>query len=240
MTYLQFLLVFVLPPLLALYRPWGAWRRVPRVRTAALALPFSALLYTTPWDNLLVALGIWSYGPDRVVGTIGWVPIEEYLFFLLQPLLVLGWLLTVRLDEAQAQPADHRTSQRAVVAALALVGIAGAVMIAYPTTRYLGLILAWAAPVLALLWAFTGDVVRQRTRRYAVAVLAPTVYLWLADGVAIRLGIWRIAEPTTTGLAVLGLPVEEMTFFLCTTLLCVHGALLFLEPWRLRWITTRS
>ena len=46
-----------------------------------------AVLYTTPWDNYLVATGVWWYDPHLVAGLVlGWVPIEEYTFFILQTL----------------------------------------------------------------------------------------------------------------------------------------------------------
>ena len=44
-----------------------------------------ALSYTTPWDNYLVATRVWWYDPALVAGiTLGWVPIEEYTFFVVQ------------------------------------------------------------------------------------------------------------------------------------------------------------
>ena len=44
----------------------------------------------------LVFREVWGYPPGRVLATIGYVPVEEYMFFLLQPLLAgatLYWLL---------------------------------------------------------------------------------------------------------------------------------------------------
>lgn len=229
MTYLAFLLLFILPPLVALFtmppRPRGA-----RVRLTLAVLPLIALAYTTPWDNYLVASGIWGYGADRVLGTIGWVPVEEYIFFLLQPLLGVAWLLRCRLHEVE--PAG-RSASRALGAALwLLVALAGVLLLGRESTRYLALILAWAAPVLAIQWWFTGDVALGAPRRYLAVVAAPTLWLWLADALAIRSGIWHISERYTVGAAPFGLPVEEMTFFLVTHLLSVHGALLFLQPAR--------
>ena len=39
-----------------------------------------------------MARGVWGYGENRVLFTLGWVPFEEYLFFVLQTLLdrILG------------------------------------------------------------------------------------------------------------------------------------------------------
>lgn len=229
MTYLQFLLLFILPPLAALLLlPPRRFDR--RARVALLALPLIALAYTTPWDNYLVASGIWGYGADRVLGTIGWVPVEEYLFFLLQPLLGVAWLLRWRLHEAA--PAERSIARAAGAGLWLLVAVAGVLALGRESTRYLGLILAWAAPVVALQWWFTGDVVGRSPLRYLAVVAGPVLYLWLADAIAIRAGIWHISERFTIGVAPFGLPVEEMTFFLVTHLLSVHGALLFLQPAR--------
>ncbi len=41
-----------------------------------------AVAYTTPWDNYLVATGVWYYNPSLVTGLVlGYGPIEEYTFF---------------------------------------------------------------------------------------------------------------------------------------------------------------
>ena len=229
MTYLQFLALFILPPLTALL-VWPPRRFDRRVRLALLAQPVIALAYTTPWDNYLVASGIWAYGADRVVGTIGWVPVEEYLFFLLQPLLGAAWLLRWRLHEVA--PIERSVARAAGAALWLLVALGGALALGRESTRYFGLILAWAAPVLALQWWFTGDVVVRSPLRYLAVVAGPVLYLWLADAVAIRAGIWHISERFTIGVTPFGLPVEEMAFFLVTHLLSVHGALLFLQPAR--------
>ncbi len=95
MTYGSFLLIFLLPPTLLLVA--GLRRRIPR---RALLLPtvisVVAVLYTTPWDNYLVANRIWEYDPNRISGVLlGWVPLEEYLFFVLQPLLTGWWTLWI-------------------------------------------------------------------------------------------------------------------------------------------------
>ncbi|HEX2080504.1 MAG TPA: lycopene cyclase domain-containing protein, partial [Longimicrobium sp.] len=69
-------------------------------------------------------------------------------------------------------------------------------------------------------------------RRFAVAIGVPTLYLWMADAVAIRLGIWRISATQTLGIELGWLPLEEAAFFLATNLLVVQGLTLFLHPIR--------
>jgi lycopene cyclase domain-containing protein len=232
LTYLAFHFVFILPPI-ALLAAWVLPRRKRLPRRAGWALAAVAALalaWTTPWDNHLVARGVWRYGPDRVAGVIGWVPVEEYLFFILQPVLAGLWLYAVLLFSGDESPGGRRPSRFAPEAArwtaAGLWLVAGVVAWgALRETRatYLRLILVWAAPVLAGLWAWAGAEVWARRRAYLIGVAVPTVYLWMADAVAIRLGIWSIDPRYSTGIAILGLPVEEALFFLVTNLLVVIG-----------------
>src|SRR5690606_27373918 len=95
MTYWQFHLVFIVPALLLLAlvppRPLAGEARRKSLFYLVLIAAI-AFLYTTPWDNYLVYRGVWGYGTARVLGVIGYVPIEEYAFFLPQPFLTGLWL----------------------------------------------------------------------------------------------------------------------------------------------------
>lgn len=241
MTYLQYHLVFILPVLLGLLL-LTAWRRGPLAgayhpddrrtwRWLAL-LPLIALVYTTPWDNHLVFRQVWTYPPGRVLGTAGYVPYEEYAFFILQTLiagLFLLWLLRRdgRPAAAAASPGQVRWGGAAGLLGLAFLG---ALFLRQERTLYLGLILAWALPVLAAQWAFGGDLILGRARVFWTAVLVPTGYLWLTDALALHQGIWSISGRYTLGWKVGPLPVEEALFFLVTNLLVVSGLMLFLHP----------
>jgi len=228
-SYLAFHAVFIVPPLLVL--AWLQARRADRLPPRGglfLALMAAiALVYTTPWDNYLVWRGVWSYGPDRVLGTLGYVPVEEYLFFLLQPLLTGLWLY--RLLPVEPAPAGNASRWRGVLA-YGSAAAAGVLLLRRTEGTYLGLILGWAAPVLALQWAYAGREIWARRRAWVLGVAVPTLYLWMADAAAIRLGIWRISEAHTLGPALGPLPLEEAVFFLATNLLVVQGLLLFLHP----------
>jgi len=257
MTYLQFHLVFLLPPIALLL--WLARNDVrsrvrpgsedPRVQRASLGvLALLALVYTTPWDNYLVYRGVWGYPPGRVAFTIGYVPIEEYLFFLLQT--VLTGLILLASSRRLPSPATDPLSPNAAMAArivgttvfLALAA-AGFVLLRFESGLYLGLILAWAAPVAAIQWAAGGPELVRHARLVGTAIAVPTVYLWLADRAALELGIWWISPTFTTGIAPLGLPLEEATFFLFTNVIVVQGLTLFvlLGPrLRARWVALRA
>jgi lycopene cyclase domain-containing protein len=87
MSYTLFLVLFVCIPIaiLAIHLRRSV-RRSHLVILAGLAV--IAVLYTTPWDNYLVATGVWYYNTGLVLNkTIGYVPIEEYTFFILQSFL---------------------------------------------------------------------------------------------------------------------------------------------------------
>ncbi|WP_440765393.1 lycopene cyclase domain-containing protein [Natronorubrum sp. DTA7] len=228
-SYLTVHAAFVLPPIVAL--GWLAWRRPAawwnrRAFSGLAIILLLAFAYTTPWDNLLIAEGVWWYGDDAIVATVWYAPLEEYLFFILQPILTAFWLfqfLTVP-DRSLWIPRSHR-----IVGWLAglAIGVGGWLLLGSTSTLYLGAILLWAGPILAIQWAFgiTALWAVRRTVLFAVAV--PTLYLWLVDRVAIELGVWVISNEHTVGISLLGLPIEEALFFLVTNVFVVQGLVLY-------------
>lgn len=246
MTYAQFHALFVLPPLALLaLASWRAARagtpltgglgRPDRAAGRALAaLVAIALVYTFPWDALLIARGVWGYPPGRVAAALAGVPLEEIAFFALQTLGTGAFVLLLArgpLGRRPARAAPRPWPRNLAGAALLLAaGAAGAALLASPGGTYLGLILVWACPVLALQWGFGGDLIAGRARLALAGVLLPSAYLWLADRAALAAGVWWISEELTTGLRPLGLPVEEALFFLVTNALVVAGLLLMLHP----------
>ena len=246
MTYFQFHLFFTLPPLLILgLVSWLETRRghalggslgrqTPFAFWALLLHVLIAFTYTTPWDNLLVAQEVWGYGPERVWATIGYVPVEEYLFFILQTLItgLFLFLLARHMDGGRLELSPKRRTRVRVLGALfwLLMGAAGVLALSVPQGTYFGLIAVWAAPVIAVQWGFGGDLLVRRWRLLLPAIMVPTLYLWVADRLAIGDGIWWISERFSSGLTPFGLPIEEAFFFLVTNLLVVFGVTLALEP----------
>ncbi len=233
MTYLQFHFVFILPVIALLI-----WQHRKLANLSQDKIPIKwlfaiaaiALVYTTAWDNYLVYRGVWYYGLDRVIGTIGYVPIEEYLFFLLQPILTGLFLYVLLLNRTSHHTAGPTNKPRWTgVAVYALLTIAGVMHFKQDAGLYMGLILVWACPVLAAQWGYAGNWIWAERRLWLISTMIPTVYLWVADRVAIGLGIWHIAEEYTTGWHLFGLPIEEAVFFLVTNLLVIQGLFLFLH-----------
>ncbi len=235
MTYLGFHLVFILPALglvtlLAIRR--RALSRKELLWLGAIALV--ALVYTTPWDNYLVATGVWGYGSDRVLGTIGWVPIEEYLFFLLQPFLTGIWFYAL-LGRGEWTVAARPPARLVGLALLVLLFVVGVLSLTRPGGRYLGLILVWALPVVIVQWGIGGQFLWAMRRVIGQGVLVPTVYLWICDRIAIGVGIWEISPQATTGWHLFGLPIEEAVFFFITNVMVVQGLALVRVPFALQF-----
>jgi lycopene cyclase domain-containing protein len=242
MTYFQFLIRFILPPLLILLglNRLGRQKHLPHRLSAfhplsvILAHVLAALVYTTPWDNYLVATGVWWYHLDLVAGiTLGWVPIEEYIFFILQTLMTglwFTWLARKNVPSSTSirQTPGLRWSFTLALGAIWLVSV-GMIAASWQPGTYLGLILIWALPPVMLQTAFGADILLQEWRLVLPGVLIPTLYLSLADSLAIRAGTWTISPDQTTGIHLPGgLPLEEFIFFLTTNLLVVFGTTLVL------------
>jgi lycopene cyclase domain-containing protein len=192
-----------------------------------------ALVYTTPWDNYLVATRVWWYDPALVAGiTFGWVPVEEYAFFLLQPILTALWLafLARRLSLPDGPPSPARRPLRVwLPAALGVIWLASvaALLAGVQPATYLALELAWALPPVALQLAFGADILWHYRRLVLLALVPATLYLSAADSLAIGWGTWTI-DPAQSLPILLGgvLPIEEFVFFLLTSTLLTFGIVL--------------
>lgn len=244
MTYFGFLLRFIGIPIVALavlhlldrhrgrrlpdvLRSWPPWA------IAALHV-LIAVTYTTPWDNYLVATEVWWYDTNLVCGiTLGWVPIEEYTFFVVQTVMtsLLLLFLARRITVRDRPDYSNRTARIAATGLLAVIWMASvAVLIADWTPGvYMALILAWALLPVMIQTAFGADILWRYRELVFTTIASATVYLGIADGLAIHSGTWTISEEKTLGLLLGGvLPIEEFTFFLMTNVLVVFGTTLAL------------
>jgi lycopene cyclase domain-containing protein len=116
MTYARFLGLFVVLPILWLmfrYRRTLSWRRLAPMGLLLVVV----YVATTPWDNLAVKWGLWGFEPERIWGLkLGYLPLEEYLFFGLQTLLVGLWA-GERLRRVLDAPAPEKKAEDSQVQA---------------------------------------------------------------------------------------------------------------------------
>jgi lycopene cyclase domain-containing protein len=232
LTYLEFHAALVVPPLAALVV--AAWLRDAawwsRASLGGIGIMVGlAVAYTTLWDNLLIAEGVWWYGEGATTATVWHAPIGEYLFFGLQPILAALWLYQFVDADGTGMALGLAPGTRAVgaVAGLSVSAVGIVLLFAGTSTVYLGAILAWAGPILAIQWAFGWPYLVRNWRTVAVGLAAPTLYLCLVDRLAIGWGLWTISEAHTLGLSPLGLPTEEAVFFLVTNVFLVQGLTLY-------------
>lgn len=240
MTYFGVLAQFLGPPLvlLALLTWYDNRRGKPfsgaRALMAVALHVVIAVVYTTPWDNYLVATNVWWYDEDLVTGiTLGWVPIEEYTFFVVQAvfsgLLLLALLRYVfpRYNPIRAIPRMRYWSFG--VATAIWLGSVGLLFSGWDPGTYLALELSWGLLPMMVQLIFGADILWQRRRLVFTAIFLPTLYLSILDAVAIDSGTWTIDPEQSTGLLIAGvLPVEELIFFTITNVLLVFGMTLLL------------
>jgi lycopene cyclase domain-containing protein len=242
MTYFGFLALFIGPPLIYLGAVYWHRRHKPLPENLDAFQPFSvvlahvlvALLYTTLWDNYLVATGVWWYDPNLVTGmTLGWVPVEEYVFFILQTLMTGLWIIWLirKINPEQAKIRFRPNLRWVSTLFLSVMWIFSAVIlgIGWEPGTYLALILIWALPPIMLQTAFGADILWGYRRIVLPGFIIPALYLSLADTYAIQSGTWTIDPAQTTSLHLpAGLPVEEFIFFLVTNILISFGTVLVL------------
>jgi lycopene cyclase domain-containing protein len=238
MTYLSFLVCFVIAPSVLfawLLHRAGRADRLSRIRlrrhwTGTLVLALIALVWTTPWDNAIIAKGVWSYGSERVLATVGLVPLEEYAFMLFMPIFnagIMGWFFL----RANVAPSRWRTAQpkarRRVGIVYGVLWVLGLSGLAFEPAFYFSSILVWFIPPLVLQSLFDPSGLWRDWRLVAAGTLLPTLYFSLVDAFAIREGIWTIHDATRSGWEFGGLPLEEAFFFFTTSLLLAQGLVLW-------------
>ena len=252
MTYFSFLLLFLVVPIgllliltvrdrqrgkiaVGFLDGWSVW--------LAIGLHvLLAIVYTTPWDNYLVATRVWYYNPNLISGVVlGWVPLEEYTFFVLETFLVgLWWLLLVRRVKTSGEFRPRRKISIVSTAVLAAVWcLTVSVLISgWKPATYLSLILVWALPAIMLQLAFGADILWHFRKIVIFAILPVFLYVSAADTLAISSGTWTIDPAQSLRIWIWALPIEEAVFFLLTAMIIGFGLTLSLERTsQERWIS---
>ena len=255
MTYFGFLLRFVFIPILV-FLAIALWdeRRGKQIdgfrngRAVWMAIGIHILLavaYTTPWDNYLVATGVWYYNPKLVTGlVIGYVPIEEYTFFVVETILagLWWWFLARRLSltprfvsaNAPLSATEFKPNKTLVAISsgiLILIWMIFTYLFFFGDTKwtYLGITLFWALPAILPQFLFGADILWHYRKLVFWAIMVPSTYLSLMDIVALKETTWAISPSQTTGVLFFGiLPLEEVVFFFITNTLLAFGVTLLL------------
>ena len=187
MTYFGFLLRFLVIPILLLLV--ATWRERDRptpgfkkslIWTGIFVHVFLAVVYTTPWDNYLVATGVWYYNPKLVTGIVfGYVPLEEYTFFVLESVLTgLWWWSLVRHLPLPKEPFQPSNKIRLISFAFLVAVWAFFVALFFsgwqPGT-YLSITLVWALPAIIPQLLFGADILWHYRKLVALTVIVPGI-----------------------------------------------------------------
>lgn len=200
-----------------------------------------AVIYTTPWDNYLVATGVWYYNPKLVTGlVIGYVPIEEYTFFVLETILSgLWWWFLVRRFPITPGSSSTRIdrfipNKLLVYLSTCILGLLWLVFtyllfLGEAKWTYLSIILFWALPPIFIQLLFGADILWHYRKLVFWGIVVPAMYLSLMDIVALNQTTWSISTSQTTGILFFRiLPLEEILFFFVTNILIAFGMTLLL------------
>lgn len=96
---------------------------------------------------------------------------------------------------------------------------------------YLALELIWAGPIVVIQWLLGFDFLARRWKVWLPGIILPSLYLTFADSFAIGAHTWTINPDLSLNIFLpLGVPLEELLFFLLTNALVVQGLILLLNP----------
>jgi lycopene cyclase domain-containing protein len=244
MTYFGFLLRFLVIPILVFLAItyWGhkrnkqinSFRNGGAVWMGIAIHVILAVVYTTPWDNYLVATGVWYYNPDLVTGIVlGYVPIEEYTFFVLETILagLWWWFLARQLSSPIETFKPNKLLIYLSTCILTLLWLLFTYLFFFGAANwtYLSIILFWALPPIILQILFGADILWHDRKLVFWSIVVPGTYLSLTDILALRDTTWSISPSQTTGILFFGiLPLEEVVFFFITNVLLTFGMTLLL------------
>jgi lycopene cyclase domain-containing protein len=240
-TYSRFHWIFNIPLLVVLILiGWRApWYH--QVNETMVYVVLAALVFTTPWDNLAARWGIWGFPREKYSFLVGYLPVEEYLFFILQTLNVMFGIRAL----FRLYPAWHRmaiTTPGMLTWICLVVSVPTWIIIGLqlrawgrkvgPRVTY-ALHLVWFLPVIYVQWLIGPKIFIAHLGLLALVTCAFGLYYTVADLIAVRAGLWFFDEKQITGHKFAGLPWEEIAFFFLTSLLVAQSFLLLLPNyWR--------
>jgi lycopene cyclase domain-containing protein len=237
MTYLRFHLIFNLPLLFVLAAITGPFPWAAGELWAASLVLLAVVIFTSPWDNLAAKWGIWGFPREKYIARIGYLPVEEYAFFVLQSVNVMLAIRALFHFEPDWQTGQATPVEKWTWICLAASVIPWLMIVAQlrwlrrtvgPRVNY-AIHLAWFPPVIYAQWVLAPFLFLAHVKMLTALTVGFGVYYTLADIAAVRSGTWHFDEKQITGVKLAGLlPWEEIAFFFLTSLLVAQSYLLLL------------
>jgi lycopene cyclase domain-containing protein len=167
MTYLKLHVFLIVPEIWMRFTPrqplqWASEtvRKVGFLTTIPLAI--AAVLFSSCWDNFIFSKGVFTFDQGSMIGTLGAMPIEEWIWFVDHT--TLASIATVSLMRPRSAadivarlasgPRPRGARDYAVAAACLAISAAGIACVCGPDQHLLllGVVAAFMPPVLALQW----------------------------------------------------------------------------------------
>ena len=244
LTYLKLHVFLLLPEIWLRFTPasplsWASAKTRKIGFFTTMPLAFAAIIFSSMWDSLIFSKGVFTFDQGSMLGVFGAMPLEEWLWFIDHTTLASIVTLAVMRPQAddvlaaslrsplrQHSPADKGAAMG--LAALSTTGfwLTSQILMAAPGADehllFLGVLMGFMPPVLALQWWFGGNVFRQRPGEMLSAIAAVSVYVLALDQLALSKGIWHLNPDYTTGLNLLGVSIEQILVYTLTTVLVVQ------------------
>lgn len=237
MTYLRFHLIFNVPLLLILAAITGPYPWYVEEAVAAGWVLLAVVVFTSPWDNLAAKWGIWGFPREKYSLRLGYLPVEEYAFFLLQSVNVMLAMRALFHFVPTWQISQGVAIGKGTLICLGVSILPWLLILAQlrwlrrrggPCVNY-AVHLAWFLPVIYAQWVLAPFLFLAHAAMLTTITFAFGIYYTLADFAAVRAGTWHFDEKQITGVKLAGvLPWEEIAFFFLTSLLVAQSYLLLL------------
>lgn len=224
MTYIEFLLIFTVIPIIILVFLLKKYLDAVYVKWLII-VSIIAFTATAGWDNYAVYSGIWHFPEDKTLGIkLFYVPVEEYMFFFLQT-FTTG---LVQLIFIKRNIKINIKNLSFVLTPLLLFQSNEIMKLPFGNFNYLFHLFLWGG-FFILVQIIAG---RKKIPRNISLIIIPslimTLYFSIADSVSIGQGIWDFDPLQTTGIRIFNIPLEEILFFLVTNILITEAMILFL------------
>ena len=163
------------------------------------------------WDSVGANIGIWEFNPDKCtgLGTGTLLPLEEIAWLFHHVIKAALWQLKVcewSFNAPSEPPAPMAEEVRRqgnmalfVLTSFGVFALAGDI----DAVKCLGLIAAFFAPVLGIVWNLGARYMRSHWRLFLVGWLAPGWWTVFIDCVGQQQGVWYFPPRYLTGLATL-------------------------------------
>ena len=222
LTYLKLHVFLLLPEIWLRFTPasplsWASAKTRKIGFFTTMPLAFAAIIFSSMWDSLIFSKGVFTFDQGSMLGVFGAMPLEEWMWFIDHTTLASIVTLAVMRPQAddvlaaslrsplrQHSPADKGAAMG--LAALSTTGfwLTSQILMAAPGADehllFLGVLMGFMPPVLALQWWFGGNVFRQRPGEMLSAIAAVSVYVLALDQLALSKGIWHLNPDYTTSL----------------------------------------